>query len=356
MVNIAAIRHGLVRLRSAVRRGIIHFVRLPLILRDKRLIAKVRRKKQTARASGLKYRERPGLSAVLLSFNHKRNVCRIIQSLKQGPVDEIILCEDGSVDGTLQAAKRMLTGPNDFIICSNDIHEIRAYNRAADYARGEILMLLQDDDIPQAGDWITEALELFAADGKLGILGGARGFRMDADRAPNPHRVIESKKLPWREAGGRIPFVYVDGVDLAPMFVRREVFQSLGGFLTEFSDAGEAAGGWLDIELSLRAWLHGWRVALYRTPFERWVGGQGTKKYGGAQIRYRNHDRNRELTLEMYADSFGRISDSVDAANGEIDPELVRLVNKVVESGKNRGSGRRLTRATRQPAEQPSAK
>jgi hypothetical protein len=159
---------------------------------------------------------------------------------------------------------------------------------------------------------------------------------MDVNRAPNPHRQLDAKKLPKQKTNCSTPFVYVDAVDLAPMFVRREVFRSLGGFLREFSEAGEAAGGWLDIELCLRAWLAGWRVGLYPTRFQRWVGGRGTDKYGGSKIRYSNHDRNRDITLDIHEHNIGQIRLAVELANEELDPDLVRAANKIFQQGKNR--------------------
>src|SRR5437867_3709517 len=128
-----------------------------------RLARRVRVAKQARADSRHKYTDRPNVSVILLSFNHRPNVRRIIERLRRTRAEELIVCEDGSVDGTREEWIKHLTRPNDFMICSNDIHEIRAHNRAISMAAGDIFCILQDDDIPpEDGDWFQLALKLFA--------------------------------------------------------------------------------------------------------------------------------------------------------------------------------------------------
>jgi hypothetical protein len=106
--------------------------------------------------------DRPKLSMIVLSFNHKANVPAILDRLRLTIGDEVIICEDGSIDGSERVWLKHLNRPNDFLIRSNDIHESRAYNRAIYLARGEFVCVLQDDDIPPPDRlWVQHALFLF---------------------------------------------------------------------------------------------------------------------------------------------------------------------------------------------------
>jgi hypothetical protein len=59
---------------------------------------------------------------------------------------------------------------------AGNIHEIRGYNRLARAARGEMIVLLQDDDVLKPDhSWYIIAAALFAKDTKLGLLGGYSG-------------------------------------------------------------------------------------------------------------------------------------------------------------------------------------
>eukprot|EP00168_Porphyra_purpurea_P012326 TRINITY_DN3242_c0_g1_i7.p1 TRINITY_DN3242_c0_g1~~TRINITY_DN3242_c0_g1_i7.p1 ORF type:complete len:201 (+),score=42.57 TRINITY_DN3242_c0_g1_i7:251-853(+) len=91
----------------------------------------------------------PVLTAIVQSFNHVANVPNISAALVgSAAIEEIVVCEDGSSDGSLAAWRAALTRPNDFIIRSNNLHELRSYNRAMRMASGDVVVLLQDDDLP----------------------------------------------------------------------------------------------------------------------------------------------------------------------------------------------------------------
>src|SRR5262249_14575211 len=141
--------------------------------------------KAAAAARPYPHVDHPSLSLILLSFNHRQNIVPILERLRRIPPDELIVCDDGSVDGSEQVWLRRLTQPNDFVVRSNDLHEIRAYNRAVDLARGDIVCVLQDDDIPpEDGTWVAQALGLFERHERLGILGGFLGTFLDWSGPP----------------------------------------------------------------------------------------------------------------------------------------------------------------------------
>lgn len=56
--------------------------------------------------------------------------------LPEGPACETIVCEDGSVDGSLAAWDDRLTRRNDFLVRSNDLRSRRAFPVYADELLG----------------------------------------------------------------------------------------------------------------------------------------------------------------------------------------------------------------------------
>jgi hypothetical protein len=113
--------------------------------------------------------------------------------------------------------------------------------------------------------------------------------------------------------------MFVQGVSIGPIFYRREVFQSLGGFNLDYSEPGEV-GMLVDHELSLRAWLAGHQVAVCGPlPFRRYVGGQGTVMFG-AETRARNLLRSFARMQREYGDRVAAIDAAADALNGSLTP------------------------------------
>ena len=116
-------------------------------------------------------------------------------------IEEVIVLDDGSSDGALEVLPRLLTGKNHFIIRSNDLFEVRTYSRALDFARGEFVALLQDDDLPPMdGLWVEEAIELFERYPRLAILGGRAGLELKVkdDPASVPSLTYKTVELSQR--------------------------------------------------------------------------------------------------------------------------------------------------------------
>ena len=265
----------------------------------------------------LPYNEHPRVTAVLQLFNKRQNVEAIFAALHSSPIEEIIVIDDGSRDGALEILPALLTGKNHFIIRSNDLFEIRTYSRALDFARGEIVALLQDDDIPPIGGaWIHDALRLFDQHPKMAVLGGRDGLELklsnSSNSADSPHQV--TYRAVNQNDGERvdIPFRFVDVVNRAPMLLRRRAIQQLGGIDNTF-----APFQCDDVDMCLRAWKAGLQVGLYSTGFLRDVGMGGMRLFNAATVPTQASKNWRIIYDRYHADiANGVFTDLVAEAQG----------------------------------------
>lgn len=222
------------------------------------LVQKIKQRKEYLKELGVEYKVNPRLSVIVTSFNQKQNINLLYSSLRENPdVHEIIICEDGSVDGSLEEWDKLLDHPNDFILRSNDLHEIRSTDRAISMSRGEICCIIQDDDKPRHPSWIVEALEEFDRDEKLGVLGGMCGW---TDFFNSGVCCTEDFHRPSLDDGKK--FSYVEHVNVGPFFIRKKFFEEVGGWDFEISKPGEMGMGF-DHEICYRMWEQGFHVGHY---------------------------------------------------------------------------------------------
>ena len=273
---------------------------------DSELIERVKAAKANRASLPLQYRDWSTLAFIVHSFNRISNIDQLIGGIRHLGEHELIVCDDGSLDGSHEKWLSHLDQPNDFLIHSNDLHEIRILDRAIRFARAEIVCIVQDDDlIPRDTDWIDVALEQFKTFPDLAIIGGFMGFR---SFHPDPTHA--------RPVWGRAPFQFVPHVNIGPYFVRKQHYEALGGWDYSFSRAGEP-GICFDSELCLRAWLNGYQVGYSFVPFKGPSGHYaldgGTMLFSQG-IRRRNQIRNQEVIYKRYAKEADRIEQLVREA------------------------------------------
>jgi glycosyltransferase involved in cell wall biosynthesis len=279
---------------------------------DAALIERVKADKDKRRSSSGTYKDRPRLALIVQSFNRISNISQLIGGLRSLGDHELVVCEDGSLDGSHEEWMSHLTRPNDFLIHSNDLHEIRILDRAIRFARAEIVCLVQDDDlIPRDNGWLDTVLEQFADDPKLAIVGGFMGFdSFDPDPA-------KAKRI-W----GGSQFRYVHHVNIGPYFIRRRSYEALGGWEYSFSQVGEPGIGY-DNELCLRAWLNDCHVGYTFVPFKGPAGHYpatgGTVLFSN-EVRVRNSVRNSDTIFRTYGPHAEAIDGLVAAANARLQP------------------------------------
>jgi glycosyltransferase involved in cell wall biosynthesis len=277
---------------------------------EQELIERVKAEKKRRMSAPIKYQDRPKLAFVVHSFNRISNIEQLIGGLRAMGDHELIVCEDGSLDGSREKWMSYLDRPNDFLILSNDLHEIRILDRAIRFARSEIVCLVQDDDrIPRDTDWLDSALVHFANHAKLAILGGFMGFE---SFDPDPAKA--------RRVWGGDQFRFIHHVNIGPYFIRRQHYENLGGWEYTFSEAGEPGIG-TDNELCLRAWINGYQVGYRFVPFKGPAGhypADGGTVLFSNDVRVRNSVRNSDTIFKTYGPYAERIDKLVADANAEL--------------------------------------
>jgi hypothetical protein len=277
---------------------------------DSQLIDQVKRAKARRQSSMFKYSDRSRIAFIVHSFNRATNIDQIISGLRLVDDHELIVCDDGSLDDSRRKWAAELTRPNDFLIYSNDLHEIRILDRAIRFAASDIVCLVQDDDtIPGENTWVDHALDQFKKHADLAILGGFMGFH---GFNPDPGRV----KCVW----GDQQFQFVEHVNIGPYFIRKLHYIALGGWDFSFSRVGEP-GICFDNELCLRAWTNGYKVGYRFVPFKgkpyQYSLDGGTMLFS-REVRMRNQWKNHRRISVMYGSQADQIAESVGAANRQL--------------------------------------
>jgi len=274
---------------------------------DPDLIERVKAAKARRQSSLRPYQERAKVAFIVHSFNRAANIDQLISGLRRIESCELIVCDDGSLDGSREKWVSSLIQPNDFLILSNDLHEIRILDRAIRFASADVICLVQDDDnIPHETDWLDHALSQFRKHPNLAIIGGFMGFN---GFSPNPTEI----KPIWEE----IPFQFVKLVNIGPYFIRKQYYELLGGWNFSFSGVGEP-GICFDSELCLRAWINGYQVGYRFVPFKgpsnHYPLDGGTMLFS-EDVRIRNQWQNHRKIFEMYTEHAPKITELVREAN-----------------------------------------
>ncbi|MEM9830577.1 MAG: glycosyltransferase [Bacteroidota bacterium] len=296
----------------------------------KRIRQKILNKK-TKRAQH-HYDPTPEITFVIQFFNKKQNVNQIFRAIQPFEHAEIIVIDDGSIDGSHKEWMRLLTKPNHFLLHSNDLHEVITYDRALRMAKGKFACLLQDDDFPIGEKWVTEALNLLNNYPTMIILGGKSGLEVKLPDEPkhkndNEYSITEN----IASAPGitkyrlfsdpiylcprtNVPFMFCSAINRAPMFVNTQAYLKLGG--TDLSFAPFQCD---DFDICLRAWKSGYKVGFYHANFRRNINIGGMRLFN-AEIVSGQAAKNWKKIYQIHSHFIAEeVHQLVKAANSSLD-------------------------------------
>jgi GT2 family glycosyltransferase len=196
-------------------------------------------------------------SVVIPTFNRLPDLRRVVAAVRGQPRPpevevEVVVVDDGSSDGTWAWLSNEAETHEVRAVRQDNSGPARARNLGADTARGDIVLFLGDDTVPEP-EWLLCHLEehrLFGGDGATAVL-GYTSFPPDTD---SPFRVFINE---WGAQFGylliedpcSVPFnfFYTSNISLS-----RDFFLASGGFREDFP-----AAAWEDIEFAYRGSRNG---------------------------------------------------------------------------------------------------
>ena len=218
------------------------------------------------------YEYRPKISIMMQYFKRPQAIAPFIEAMQVCndtiPL-ELVVNVDHPQDHEAWAKASYSSKGLVIPVFSNNIHEVRSYNRLASLAKGEVLVMMADDDKPPTDcSWMSRLVAIFDKWPGTGVV-GIRNYNTCHDHSflfqRQQEKYIESDagnrglwfkdpKLP-----GDIPLMFVEKVDMAPLAVRRSAYLHIGGMDETMTEPGEC-GILTDWDLSLRMWVAGWHV------------------------------------------------------------------------------------------------
>jgi GT2 family glycosyltransferase len=108
---------------------------------------------------------RPSVSAIVPVKDGRRHLAELLDALRREGVDEILVVDSGSRDGSVEIAR--VAGARVEQIAAEDFGHGRTRNLAAELASGEVLAFLTQDATPAPG-WLAAHLEALELDPRVG--------------------------------------------------------------------------------------------------------------------------------------------------------------------------------------------
>ena len=234
------------------------------------------------------------LTFIVQYWHHPNQLQHICARLQHPRVEVIVHADSNSSDDRAAFANVESLYANVRVLHSENIHEVRGYNRAAGLASGWLVAFSQDDRLPPDSlGWVTSVIGSFELLPRLGILGLHRGSssllyrsgkrtRRDYMYGTCGDNRDQADGTKWHGLGTRDmdePLKMVAWLNIGPIVVRRRLFLHLGGFNLSYSRPGELGIGF-DAELTGRVIASGEHAALVcpsrKTFFRNGCGGKGT--------------------------------------------------------------------------------
>lgn len=210
------------------------------------------------------------ISVVIPVYNRLELTRACLESLRRTTQPfELCVVDNGSTDGTDEFFGRLAwPWPLRYIRNGTNLGLIRALNQGARLSRGEFLCFLHNDTELCEPAWLTRLHQAVVTGDRVGLAGlyGARRLRRDG-------RYV-GRTLVHCLAGQNTmaaPVVEVAAVDGVCLFLRRTVFDAVGGF-----DEGYGPFHGYDRELSFAVREAGFRCVVVNAPFVHRGGGTRT--------------------------------------------------------------------------------
>lgn len=210
-------------------------------------------------------------------------------------------------------------------VFSDNIHEIRGYNRLAGMARGEVIVLVQDDRVgPKSCTFYEDLVAVFERWPQLGGVGMNAG--LFSGNGPNNElrHARNAHDFKFKDGVSNIVFQFISLADFGPYAFRRTAYIDIGGLDEGMSEAGQC-GIQSDFDVSMRLWAAEYLVGhIYLPPLHLFEGddsGAGGTHKGKmfAQCWVRNLIHGQQHFWRRFSqDAFEIVEQKVNASNHEL--------------------------------------
>lgn len=190
---------------------------------------------------------------------------------RSGSVEfEVIVVEDGCSDRTPellgQVAATTWGRAHLRWVHEPDVHELRSTNRGVAEARGELLLVWQDDMFVERAWFLPELARTFEAIPEIGLLSLSRGLLCNPLDEPidRPEDLVDWRRLESTIGPSPLNWMLLQEVDavIRPWMVRRAAIDRVGPL-----DPAFRLSEWDEADLAFRIRQAGWAVATHG--FER---------------------------------------------------------------------------------------
>lgn len=247
----------------------------------------------------------PVASIVVPVFNQVAHTLRCLRALAEHPprvACEVIVVDDGSTDDTARLLPE-IAGLR-YLPRARNGGFIAACNDGAARARGEYLVFLNNDTVPQPG-WLDALLATFADEPGTGLAGAQ--LRYPDGRLQEAGGVVFSDGSAWNYGRNGSPqdprhayLRHADYASGAAITLPRALFESLGGFDTRYAPAYYED---TDLAFKVRAAGHGVVYQPASVVVHAEGATAGTDERSGAKAY---QARNRLRFLERHAQALAR--------------------------------------------------
>jgi len=241
----------------------------------------------------------PLVSVVILNWNGKEDTIELLNSLKKTTYEnyEIIIVDQGSIDGSVVAIKRKFKNLK-IIQNKTNVGFAGGNNIGMKHSKGNYVFLMNNDMVVHP-NWLSELVKVAEADKTIGITGSMILFYGDRDTIDRLGS-IEANRI----AGVVIP--YARGVKDKGQFresiethflnglIRRDVIRKVGMY-----DKKMFAGGFEEIDFCSRARKGGYKTVVVPTS-KLWHKGARTIKPGTYFLIFNSYKNKLRYILRNY--------------------------------------------------------
>lgn len=188
------------------------------------------------------------VSIVMLSYNRELDVSESLTNIRRITHEniEVIVVDNASTDGTVELVRTCF--PEVKLILMNDNIGIEAYNRGFEQARGDYIVIIDDDSFP-APNALTKMIEKFEQNDALGVVAfDVRNFyhydELHTSESTEKHTSASSNQ-------------YIMSFNGAGVGIRADVFREVGYYPAEFFLYNN------EMDTSFRIWDKGYKIEFF---------------------------------------------------------------------------------------------